>query len=186
MRRLAWVMHSYNALSVTDWCSMAEITQLLPPLRILIIDDEANIRTTLSLCLEVEGNTVAAVGSIQDALEEIARQIFDLVFLDVRLGMENGLDFLPRLRAESPWAKVVVITAYASIETAVQAMKRGAAEYLPKPFDAAQVQLLTMKIAEQRRLERRVEALQSALGAMDVEADLPTQSPAVQQAIETA
>jgi two-component system, NtrC family, response regulator AlgB len=165
---------------------MAEINQSLPPLRILVIDDEANIRTTLSMCLEAEGHSVVAAGSVQNAVEEIARHVFDLVYLDVRLGMENGLDFLPQLRAESPWAKVVVITAYASIETAILAMKRGAADYLPKPFDATQVQMLTRKFAEQRQLERRVEALQATLGAMDAEADLPTQSPALQQAIETA
>jgi two-component system, NtrC family, response regulator AlgB len=156
------------------------------PLRILVVDDEANIRTTLTYCLEAEGHTVVAHGNIHDAMEEVARQVFDLVFLDVRLGMDNGLAFLPQLLRESPWAKVVVITAYASIETAVEAMRNGATDYLAKPFEPAQVQLVTAKVAEQRQLELQVQALQAALGAMDAEADFPTNTPSVRQAIDMA
>jgi NtrC-family two-component system response regulator AlgB len=165
---------------------MTETSKEIPPLRILVVDDEANIRLTLGMCLEAEGHRVVGCGNIQDALDEIGRQVFDLVFLDIRLGMDNGLDFLPRLRSENPWAKVIVITAFASIETAVEAMKRGATDYLPKPFEAAQVQLVTRKVAEHRQMQRRIETLQAALGAMDAEADLPTNSPLMQQAIEVA
>ncbi len=155
-------------------------------LRILVIDDEENIRLTLSMCLEADGHRVAAVANIEDALDEISRRVFDLVFLDIRLGMDNGLDFLPKLKSENPWAKVIVITAYASIETAVEAMKRGATDYLPKPFEPAQVQFVTKKMAELRQMERRIESLQVALGSLDAESDLPTDSPLMQQAIEMA
>lgn len=155
-------------------------------LRILIVDDEANIRMTLGMCLEADGHTVVAHGNIHDALEEIARRVFDLVFLDIRLGLDNGLDFLPILRAESPWAQVIVITAFASIETAVEAMKKGAADYLPKPFEPAQVQMLTRKMAERRQLEFRLQALQLAMDGLDAEADFPTNSPAMREAIELA
>ncbi|HUB24331.1 MAG TPA: sigma-54 dependent transcriptional regulator, partial [Tepidisphaeraceae bacterium] len=136
--------------------------------------------------LESEGHAVVARGTIQDALEAIAERVFDLVFLDIRLGMDNGLDFLPALKAESPWAKVIVITAYASIETAVEAMRRGASDYLPKPFEPAQVLLVTEKVAAQRRLERKVQTLQAALGTIDAEADLPTNTPSMQRVIELA
>src|ERR1700722_1301222 len=166
--------------------TMGESEAAIAPLRILVIDDEANIRAMLSLCLEADGHSVVTSGTIQDAMDEIARRVFDLVFLDVRLGMDNGLDFLPTLRAESPWAQVIVITAYASIETAVEAMKRGATDYLPKPFEPAQVQLVTQKVAQARQLERKVEVLQTALGAIDVEADLPTETPSMQRAVELA
>jgi two-component system, NtrC family, response regulator AlgB len=165
---------------------MIEAVSSTSPLRILIIDDEANIRLTLGMCLEADGHTVVAHSNIQDALEEISRRVFDLVFLDVRLGMDNGLDFLPTLRAESPWAQVIVITAYASIETAVDAIRKGATDYLPKPFEPAQVQIVTRKVAERRRLELKLEALQSALGATDAEADLPTSSPAMREVLELA
>jgi NtrC-family two-component system response regulator AlgB len=155
-------------------------------LRVLIIDDEANIRTTLTMCLEADGHTVAACGSIHETYELIARRVFDLVLLDLRLGMDNGLDFLSTLRAQNPWAQVVVITAYASIETAVEAMKRGAADYLPKPFEPAQVQLVTRKVAQRRQMELKMESLAAAMGAMDAEADLPTESSAMRDAIEIA
>lgn len=156
------------------------------PLRILIVDDEDNIRLTLSMFLEADGHEVIARDNIHDALADAALRAFDLVFLDVRLGIDDGLDFLPRIRAESPWAKIVVITAYASVSTAVQAMKGGATDYLPKPFTPAQVRLVTDKIAQQRRLEWKVEALKEALGNIDPEADFPTASSAMRAALSMA
>jgi len=165
---------------------MAESNNSNSALRILIVDDEANIRMTLGMCLEADGHTVVAHGNIHDALEEISRRVFDLVFLDIRLGMDNGLEFLPILRAESPWAQVIVITAFALIQTAVEAMQKGATDYLPKPFEPAQVRMVTRKVAERRQLELKLQALQLALGGLDVEADLPTSSPTMQEAIELA
>jgi NtrC-family two-component system response regulator AlgB len=155
-------------------------------LRILVVDDEANIRITLSMCLEADGHTVLTAGTMSDALEEVARNAFDLIFLDLRLGMDNGLDFIPRLIQENPWAKIIVITAYASVDTAVQAMKRGATDYLPKPFEPAQVQLVTQKVAERRLLELKIQTLQSTLGEMDPELDFPTADPVMRQTIDLA
>jgi two-component system, NtrC family, response regulator AlgB len=165
---------------------MSEVTQNVIPLRILIVDDEANIRIQLSLFLEASGHHVVAHGNIHDALAEASWQVFDLVFLDLRLGTDNGLDFIPRLLAENPWTRVVVITAYASVDTAVEAMKRGASDYLAKPFTPAQVDFVTRKVVERRSLEQRVEALQVALGDMDPEADLATASPAMKRTLELA
>ena len=122
-------------------------------LPILVVDDEENIRFALTVCLESDGHKVVAVGTIEAALEEAARQAFDLIFLDVRLGTQNGLDFIKPLLAENPWARIVVITAYASIESAVDAMKLGASDYLSKPFEPAQLRLLTQKVAERRLLD---------------------------------
>jgi NtrC-family two-component system response regulator AlgB len=102
-------------------------------LRVLIIDDEKNIRATLSVCLEGMGCQVTAVSSAEAALAALGRQVFDLAFLDLRLGDMNGLDLLPKLLAESPDLAVVVITAYATVDTAVEAIKGGAKDYLPAP-----------------------------------------------------
>src|SRR3954471_13087991 len=88
-------------------------------LRILVVDDEEHIRFALTMSLEAAGHRVVAQGTIQGALAEAARHAFDLIFLDVRLGTESGLDYIPQLLDENPWARVVVITAYASIDTAV-------------------------------------------------------------------
>ena len=115
-------------------------------LNILVVDDEANIRKVLSVSLEVEGHTVTAVGSFQDAVAEAAQHSFDLAFVDLRLGTSDGLDLIPLLLASTPRLKIVVITAYSSIETAVEAMRRGAADYIPKPFTPAQVSLVLRKL----------------------------------------
>src|SRR3954462_4349461 len=88
-------------------------------LNILVVDDEINIRKTLAFCLEGEGHKVVAVSNPADAIAEANRRAFDLAFVDLRLGAERGLDLIPVLLAGSPWLKVVVITAYASVETAV-------------------------------------------------------------------
>jgi NtrC-family two-component system response regulator AlgB len=170
---------------------MTNMTDVHPaagyPLNILVVDDEINIRKTLSFCLEGEGHKVVAVSNPVDAKAEAARRSFDLAFVDLRLGAERGLDLIPALLAISPWVKVVVITAYASIDTAVQSMKSGSADYLPKPFTPAQVKHITQRIAEVRRLEQNVAALQETLGRSGPEIDLTsTHSPEMQRAIHLA
>lgn len=156
------------------------------PLNVLVVDDEANIRKTLSLCLETDGHRVAAVGNFEDAVSENARRSFDLAFVDLRLGTASGLDLIPALLAASPWLKIVVITAYASIDTAVEAIRRGASDYIPKPFTPAQVALAVRKAAEVRSMEQRIASLQEDLGRAAPEADLSSDSPAMQRAVSVA
>jgi len=155
-------------------------------LNILIVDDELNIRKILSVCLETEGHTIVAVSNYQDALSENASRSFDAAFVDLRLGTYSGLNLIPALLAGSPWVKIIVITAYASIDTAVEAIKRGATDYIPKPFTPAQVKLAVQKIAELRSLEQRVDALQADLNRINPEVDMTTSSPVMQRAIELA
>jgi NtrC-family two-component system response regulator AlgB len=107
--------------------------------RVLVIDDEKNIRVTLGACLEGMGCQVALVGTAAEALAALERQSFDLAFLDLRLREMSGLDLLPKLLALSPQLPIVMVTAYATIETAVEAIKRGARDYLPKPFSPRQI-----------------------------------------------
>jgi NtrC-family two-component system response regulator AlgB len=156
------------------------------PLRILVVDDEENIRLMMRMCLEIEGHRLFGAATIDEALDLTSREAFDLIFLDVRLGNVNGLDYIKMLLEENPWARIIVITAFASIQSAVEAMKRGASDYLPKPFEPTQLRLLTQKVAERRVLERKVEALQKALGSQEPEADLSTSSPVWRESIEFA
>ena len=93
-------------------------------LAILIVDDEPNIRRVLSVGLESHGHKVIAVGNGRDALAEANQRSFDLAFVDLRLGTEDGMNLIPGLLAASPWMKVVVITAYATIKTCVDAIVR--------------------------------------------------------------
>jgi NtrC-family two-component system response regulator AlgB len=135
------------------------MNQTQPPassLTILIVDDEDNIRKTLAYCLEREGHQVVAVSNPADAVVEVRRRSFDLAFVDLRLGPEEGMELIPVLRSDSPWTKVVVITAYASIETAVEAIRRGAADYIPKPFSPEQIRQLTRRFSRIRELEKEI------------------------------
>jgi two-component system, NtrC family, response regulator AlgB len=155
-------------------------------LSILIVDDEPNIRKTLSMALTADGHRVVAVSNFQDALAEASRRFFDLALVDLRLGTASGLELIPALRTSCPWMKLVVITAYASIDTAVEAMRRGAFDYLPKPFTPDQLSLLIRKIDEVRTLEARVAALQEALNEAAPEADLTSLSAAMQKTLAMA
>jgi NtrC-family two-component system response regulator AlgB len=152
-------------------------------LRVLLVDDEKNIRATLTVCLEGLGCQVTPAATAQAALNAVERRAFDLAFVDLKLGSESGLELVPRLLAESPSLMIVLVTAYATVETAVEAMKRGAWDYLPKPFTPAQIEHLVGKASERRALFRRVQDLESRVEAP--ESDLASQSPVMRGVLET-
>src|SRR5262245_63789789 len=105
----------------------------------LIVDDDPGVRQSVRLCLEVDNARVLGVGTAAGALEALERGRFDVVFLDLWLQAESGLIILPEILRLQPGIGVIVITAFASFETAVEAMKMGAVDYLPKPFTPEQV-----------------------------------------------
>jgi NtrC-family two-component system response regulator AlgB len=166
--------------------AQAQIGDEPQALRILIVDDEPNIRRTLSLSLTTDGHRVTAVSNPTDAASEAMRQPFDLAFVDLRLGTETGLDLIPKLLAQSPWLMIVVITAYATIETAVEAIKRGATDYLPKPFTPPQVRLVVERLSRVRALEQRLADLQGSVADSGAQIDLDSRSPAMRRAINMA
>jgi NtrC-family two-component system response regulator AlgB len=153
-------------------------------LNILIVDDEINIRKTLAMGLESQGHTVVAVSNAQDAIAETTRRTFDLAFVDLRLGATHGLDLIPELLAQSPWLRVVIITAHGSIDSAVETMRRGAADYLTKPFTPAQVRLVTERVLRMRALEQQVAGLEGAV--QQPEAALKSANPVMQRLISVA
>jgi two-component system, NtrC family, response regulator AlgB len=165
---------------------MSDDTQKAMPLNILVVDDDSNIRKTLSYCLAAEGYTVIAVGNSADALDEAKRRSFDVAFVDLRLGEEDGMDLISLLGSASSWTKVVVITAYASIETAVEAMRRGAADYIAKPFTPDQVRLLTRRLGRIRELETRIAALQEDVQRLGPETQLQSRNSGMQRVMEMA
>ena len=154
------------------------------PLRVLVADDEKNIRTTLGLCLESMGCTVTAVGTAAEALRAVELAPYALAFLDLRLDRSNGLDVLPQLLARQPQLAVIVITAYATFDTAVEAIKRGGTNYLPKPFTPAQIRHAAEQVIAHQALSVRLSELEARLAAEVPEADLLTQSPAMRAVLE--
>jgi two-component system, NtrC family, response regulator AlgB len=155
-------------------------------LNVLIVDDEANIRKTLAYCLGAEGHAVIAVSNGPDALEEARRHAFDLIFVDIKLGAESGLELIPAILSDSPRAKIVVITAFASIESAVDAMRCGATDYIAKPFTPDQVRLLTRRIGNLHRLETEIAALRQDMQRLGPEDRLQSKNAHMQRVIETA
>ncbi len=153
--------------------------------RVLVIDDEKNIRTTLAVCLEDIGCEVTPAASAAGAMEAIERTPFDIAFLDLRLGDGDGLDLLARLLAARPALSVVIITAHATFDTAVEAMRRGALDYVPKPFTPAQIRHIVEQVAERRAIAGRVAELENQLADEVPEADLTSASPRMQAILDT-
>jgi two-component system, NtrC family, response regulator AlgB len=155
------------------------------PLSVLVVDDEKNIRATVALCLEQIDCDVVQAASPDLALAAAAGQRFDLAFVDLRLGTESGLDLIPKLLAENPGLLIVIITAYSTVDTAVEAMRRGAWDYLPKPFTPAQIRNLAEKAIDRRRLAARITDLENRLATTVPELESTSQSHAMQLAFET-
>ena len=155
-------------------------------MNILVIDDDASLRRTLRTSLEVLGHQAAEARDGAEALELLSRRPFDTALLDLRLGQEQGLDLLPGLLALAPGLHVVVVTAYATIATAVEAMRRGAFDYLPKPFTPDQLRAVLERIAELRRLQSHVEDLEEQVRSVLPEVDLRTSEPGVQAVLDMA
>ena len=152
--------------------------------RILLVDDEAAILRTFRYCLEDRGYTVMTAASAAQAEAILQRQVFDLCFLDLRLGEDNGLDVLQQMRTLAPWMRVVIVTAHSAVDTAVDAMQAGAADYLLKPCSPEQLRLSAVKQLEVRQMAARLEALE---GEMKQRSDaLGSHSPAMMAVLETA
>jgi two-component system, NtrC family, response regulator AlgB len=155
-------------------------------MRILIIDDEENIRRATVVVLEAIGHETVSVENAAAALKQVENSSFDIAFLDLKLNGESGLDLLPELLKINPQLDVIVFTAYASIETAVEAMRRGAADYIPKPFTPEHIRQVLGRLISARKLRGRVAELESRLSTEALTMDLTTSEPAMQKALDLA
>ena len=155
-------------------------------MRVLVIDDEANIRKTTMLALESMGHETAEAADGDAACKHLEAAHFDVAFLDLKLGVEDGMDLLPRLLKVNPNLDVVVFTAHASIENAVEAMRAGAVDFIPKPFTPEQIRQVLAKIVRLRKLEGRLADLEFRLSADSPTTDLTTVEPATQKVFDVA
>ncbi|HKB27338.1 MAG TPA: sigma-54 dependent transcriptional regulator [Methylomirabilota bacterium] len=129
---------------------------------VLVVDDEEGVRASVRAILEETCDVLEAENGAE-ALEILRANDVDLVMLDQRMPGEPGIDVLPRVKAADPTTVVVVVTAVREVRTAVEALKRGAWDYLTKPFDVDDILLLSQRAFEKRALEREVLYLRSAL-----------------------
>jgi two-component system response regulator HydG len=121
-------------------------------MRIMIVDDEKIVRESLYQWFKRYGHVVEAASSGREALMKLEEVAFDIMFVDIKMPEMDGLELLGKVKEAYPDTTVVIITAYGSIESAVEAMKIGASDYLLKPFKPDQLNLLIEKIANQRKL----------------------------------
>jgi two-component system response regulator AtoC len=122
------------------------------PARILIVDDEINIREALATILSDEGYEVSAAASAERAIVELGEDHFHVVISDMRMEGSTGMDLLSWIRENCPETEMILLTAYGSVEGAVEAMKLGAYDYLCKPVDRRRLALLIEKALEKQRL----------------------------------
>ena len=121
---------------------------------ILVVDDESTTQDTLGVFLETEGYRVATVGSGEEALTRIKEQAFDVIVADVAMPGVSGLDVLERSRALNPGAAVILMTGHATVETAVEALRRGACDYLQKPFRLPDLALCVRRLLRRQNAHR--------------------------------
>jgi NtrC-family two-component system response regulator AlgB len=151
--------------------------------RTLLIDDEPNTLRAFRYCLEDVGHRVSTATDAEQAEQLVQRDVFDLCFLDLRLGDTSGLDLLPKLRQFSPWMKVIMVTGHSSIDSALEAIRAGASDYLVKPCMPEQLRVAATKQIQARRLEQRVEALEK--DASGIAGAMESASPAMKKVLET-
>jgi DNA-binding NtrC family response regulator len=156
---------------------------------ILVVDDEAIIRTTLERILIEEGYQVTSVSTGNEALAGLNRSDLDMVLLDLNLPDLNGIEVLKRAKESDPDLLVIIVTGYASVESAVEALKLGAYDYIKKPFKADVIKLIIRLAIEAQRLKKEVGLLRRRLkapAAVNVVAESPQMRRVMQQVAEVA
>ncbi len=157
------------------------------PQRLLIIDDESDILEGIKrlLAYELPEVEVIALSSTLDALEMLKQSRFDLILLDIRMPEMNGLDFLSALKQSDPWTTVIMMTAYGSIEIAVEAIKRGAYDFITKPFEIPDFLRLLKKGLERSRLVRENLHLKHQVSQQGVFQNFVGQAPPLKRLYES-
>jgi two-component system, NtrC family, response regulator AtoC len=137
------------------------------PAKILVVDDEINIREALATILEAEGYEVHAAASAEEGISKLGDGFFQVVISDMRMDSGSGMDLLRWIRTDCPETEIILLTAYGSVEDAVEAMKLGAYDYLSKPVDRRRLSLLIGKALEKQRLAEENRSLRRRLSVKE-------------------
>ncbi len=154
--------------------------------RVLVVDDEEIVRESLGGWLEKDGSAVASAADGRSAVERMKSEGWNVVLVDLKMPGMDGLQVLEEARKLQPDAAVIMMTAYATVDTAVAAMKLGAFDYLIKPFDPEELTLLLKKVVAQQNLIRENAVLRQALRKEHRFHELISKSPAMQRVFELA
>jgi len=150
-------------------------------IKILVVDDELIVRESLIGWLKTSGHEVVGAEGGRKALEMLSQTDYDLIFLDIKMPDMDGIEVLGRIKADYPSSMIVMITAYGSVQTAVDAMKRGANDYLMKPFEPDDLVLLVEKLLQQKKVIDENILLREHVAARVRCEDLIGASPCMQQ-----
>ncbi|MBZ5670425.1 MAG: sigma-54 dependent transcriptional regulator [Acidobacteriia bacterium] len=152
---------------------------------LLIVEDEAKMRRLLELNLAEEGYTVHTAADAEAGLNTLRQEKIDLVVTDLKLPGMNGLEFLQAVRRTNATTPVVVMTAFGTVETAVEAMKAGASDYVLKPFSLEEMKLILRKELDVHRLREENRSLREALGERYQFQNIVARSPKMQEVLAT-
>ncbi len=149
--------------------------------RILVVDDEEGVRSFVAESLEIDGHQVEEAASGPQALERLRARSFELVLTDLRMPGMDGLELLRQVQAEQPEVEFIVLTAHGNVETAVQAMKLGAFDFIQKPVSGpAELRLLATRALERRRLRDHEEMTRASASAPVLSHGDPVMAPVVE------
>ena len=152
---------------------------------ILIIEDEAKLRRLLELNLGDDGFKTLSAGDAETALNLLTSEPVHLVLTDLKLPGMSGLDFLHKAKEQNTALPIVVMTAFGSVETAVEAMKAGASDYVLKPFSLAEIRIVVRKELDHSRLQEENRSLREALGQKYSHPNIVARSPKMQEVLST-
>jgi DNA-binding NtrC family response regulator len=152
--------------------------------RILIVDDELVVRDSLGKWFTSEGYTARPANGAREALEVIQQAEYDIALIDIKMPGMDGMELQARLKEADPDLTVIIMTGYASVDTAVQALKRGAYDYITKPVDPDELSHLVANALEHKRVRHEVARLREDLQEMAPSSDLIGRSPAMKKVAE--
>ncbi|WP_455377693.1 sigma-54-dependent transcriptional regulator [Petrachloros mirabilis] len=152
--------------------------------KILVVDDEKSLREVMSIMLKRAGYAVTEASDGEEAIGQVNKEIYDLVITDLRMPKADGMDVLKAVKAASPETVVLVVSAFATADSAVEAMKHGAYDYLTKPFQVDEVQLIVRNALEKRRLSTENMLLKREMASQSSFARIVGQSEAMRKVFD--
>ncbi|HDS73929.1 MAG TPA: sigma-54-dependent Fis family transcriptional regulator [Firmicutes bacterium] len=149
----------------------------MPSPKVLLVDDERSVTTLLSLALRDAGYEADAANSGQEAVDRLSEEVFDVVISDLRMDRVDGLDVLRAARHRYPAPAVLIMTGHGSIDSAVEAMKLGASDYLTKPVDPNELKVVLERVLEHRQLLSELEVLRGKVEQLQLDDLIGTSKP---------